>query len=116
MKTEADIQFEIQTIKDFTPEERGYSLGHTLVSLASFMGPDPEGEFPLFPNPVTPEQHAVMNFFMAHLLRLSHIGGMSVNSALEDALNIFAEMADEIVADKDRLGLGIKFVERLSER
>ena len=39
-----------------------------------------------------------------------------MNSALEDSLNIFAEMADEIVADKDRLGLGIKFVERLSER
>jgi len=116
MKTEADIQFEIQTIKEFTPEERGYSLGQTLVSLVSCMGPDPEGEFPLLPNPVTPEQHAAMNFFMAHLLRLSHLGGMSVNSALEDSLHIFAEMIDEIVADKDRLDLGIKFVEKLSER
>lgn len=116
MKTEADFQFETQTISDFTPEERGYHLGQTLVSMESFMEPDPEGQFSLFPNPLTPQQHTVMNFFIAHLIRLSSLGGMTMNSALEDSFNIFAEMIDEIVADKDRLDLGIKFVEELSKR
>jgi len=116
MKTGAELQFEIQTITELTREERGYHLGHTLVSMESFMVPDLEGKFPLLAYPVTPEQHTVMDFFMAHILMLSQLGGMSINSALEDSLNIFAEMFDEIVADKDRLDLGIKFVEKLSRR
>ena len=116
MKTGAELQFEIQTITELTREKRGYHLGHTLVSMESFMVPDLEGKFPLLAYPVTPEQHTVMDFFMAHILMLSQLGGMSINSALEDSLNIFAEMFDEIVADKDRLDLGIKFVEKLSRR